>query len=130
MTAIRQEPFTYGPDLSYLFGPGIFAFGEEHQNIQCDPHGSGRCVVFGPDGKLDKEKTDALDKQLRDGNCALGNFLKAPGGELVSGAVAVGTLTSALFDAAHVLNRTLGPVGYILSGAWLVGEGLTMTNCK
>jgi len=92
---------------------------------KCDPHGSGYCWVVG-----DPEATKKLNQRMRDANCRLGNFLKSPGGDVVAGTVAVGTLTSALLKSTHILNKTLGPVGYGLAAAWLLGEGLTVANCE
>jgi RHS repeat-associated protein len=103
---------------------------QKAKTYECDPHGSGVCIIRNADGTIDQEATNEGIDEWKKGYCALGGFLKSPGGDVVAGTVAAGTLASAFLNSAHVLNKTLGPTGYILSGAWLLGEALELVNCK
>jgi RHS repeat-associated protein len=112
-------------------GSGGLAAGPQSGKIyQCDPHGSGVCVVHNPDGTVDEAATQENFESNRAGNCALGGFLKAPGGDVVAGTVAAGTVASLAFSPASLLNKTLGPVGYGLSVAWLFGKAIETVSCK
>jgi RHS repeat-associated protein len=121
------------------FGRGTGHFGNlamaaqaprDSKTWECDPRGSGVCIIRNEDGKIDKEATKVWNDKWSAGNCALGGLLKSPGGDAVAAAVSAGTLASAFFDSAHLLNRTLGPAGYAMSVAWLTGKGLEIASCK
>ena len=137
----QRMPYDFGPALPILRPgldqriPSYFATDpepaiEEMIVIQCDPHGTGFCMAFSANGKPDQKVTEKLNKSLKESYCNLGKFLVAPGGDVVAGSTAVGTLVSAPLSPASVLSRTLSVTGYILAGSFLLGKLLTSTNCK